>query len=91
MPIEHSGVDPVVTARKAVDAEPGAQKILTDSDDVILTAEEIRSLDVSGTNLVILSACETRLAALTYGQGVMGLQSAFHAGGPALSSPACGR
>ncbi|MEQ8766684.1 MAG: tetratricopeptide repeat protein [Planctomycetota bacterium] len=47
----------------------------------ILTAEELRSLDLSSVDLAVLSACETNLGESRDGQGIASLQSALHAAG----------
>ncbi len=58
----------------------GGKEIPSDVEDGILTAKDISRMDLRGTELVVISACQSGLGEVT-GDGVFGLQRGFKKAG----------
>ena len=80
---EYKNSNPLMLSRVAL---YGAENLLDDiDDDGYLTAFEISQLDLNGTELVVISGCDSALGEFTLGEGLFGLKRAITIAGAKTS------
>ncbi|MEQ9414832.1 MAG: CHAT domain-containing protein, partial [Cyclobacteriaceae bacterium] len=80
-PLEGGGKSLAETMIQSGIALAGVNDNGMDGEDGLLTAFEMSSLNLDGTQLVVLSACETGKGVTNNGDGVYGLQRAIRVAG----------
>jgi len=78
--LQAGGYDPMLLSGLAL-SDVNLPHDPLDGNDGLLTAAEVAGLDLEGTELVVLSGCETGLGEVRSGQGVLGLRRAFAVAG----------
>ena len=76
-----TGENPLLLSGFALAGANQRQAAGPGEEDGILTAEEIATLDLSGVEWAVLSACDTGVGEVRAGEGVLGLRRAFQVAG----------
>jgi CHAT domain-containing protein/Tfp pilus assembly protein PilF len=80
-PAPITGVSPLLLSGLALAGANHRGLAAEGEEDGILTAEEIASLDLSGVEWAVLSACDTGVGEIQAGEGVFGLRRAMQVAG----------
>jgi CHAT domain-containing protein len=73
--------NPLLLSGLALAGSNQRQQAVPGTEDGVLTAEEVASLDLRGVEWAVLSACETAAGDVRAGEGVFGLRRAFETAG----------
>lgn len=75
------GENPLLLSGLALAGANNREAAKPNEEDGILTAEEVAALDLSGSEWVVLSACDTGVGKIKAGEGIFGLRRAFRQAG----------